>query len=382
MKRLIVISISMLSAALFFFSPARADQITAIQVTPASPQQGSLVTVKLQGTGNCKTLELDWGDNTAHYFSTPPNQNYALPWTIPNAHTYQNPGGDTIKVVSVKGCQGTGLTKTITVVKKMASGGGIINLCATINCAALLAPQIDKFNSFSNFTPGGGLTVFGSGFGNTPGQLHMVGTTAGSFKITDTVVPLFQGVWTNKWISGTIPNLTGVVDQPVKFYVVTAGNLKSNDSPTVNFTAARETKQLTYKDPAVKLIACGTDSNADYCNGWIDPDDGGAAFYLLGDPEFDLVAFAGSHQNCPGCVGDDVGADTYQVQLANGWVLDQMVFIPLPSETGEADAKLIWPFPAGASSWQTSINWLATSGDSIMYFVVLLISGPKGVPIN
>ena len=383
MKKLLVVPVLILS--LGFFSLAQADQITAIQTSPASPQQGGPVTVKLLGTGNCKNLDLSWGDGTLDLQYNP---NFNLAFTIPTQHTYQNPGPYKIEIKNVAGCQGKGLSKTITVAftaggntgGATAAGGGIIfNLCAKINCASLF-PHIDYVVASSNFTPGGNIVVVGSGFGNSPGGLHMVGYgPLIPFKLPDNNVPGILS-WKDTLIVATIPTaITGVVDQPVALYVLTANNAKSNYSLSVPFTAAREVRMIPFGDPAVSIVACGTDSNLDECNNWRDPDDS-----ELGTPGFlgSGHTVFGNHMNCWGCFGDDTGQDTYQVNVANGWLLDQMYFTALPSDPGEASAELVTSLPPGANTWQPSVSWMVTSGDFVHYSVDVYIVGPKGVPYN
>jgi hypothetical protein len=380
MKRILAVPIFVLS--LCFFSLARADQITAIQVTPASPQQGSPVNVKLLGTGNCKNLDLSWGDGTP---DLPYNPNFNLAFTIPTPHTYQNPGPYKIEIKNVAGCQGKGLSKTITVAftaggatggvtaGAIAAGGGIINLCAKVNCLTLF-PHVDYLVASSNFTPGGNIGVVGSGFGIGLGQLHMVGYgPLIPFKLTDTVVQVVA--WNNTSISATIPaNITGVVDQPVAFYVLTANNVKSNYSFTVQFTATREVKLLDFAGPAAaKLLSCGTDSNQDQCNDWIDPADGTSVTWSVSG-----VTFLGYHSNCWACIGDDGGSDVYLINVPNGWVLDHFDF----NLYYEAGAHVATAFPQGATSWQPTIDWTVTPNDDLLYQGYVYIVGPKGVPIN
>jgi hypothetical protein len=389
MRRLLI-GLGLAAAALFFSAAARADQITAVQVSPASPQAASAANVTLQGTGTCNSLVFDWGDQSAAYSH---GSQLTLPFPLP-PHTYSNAGNYTLTVTGVKGCIGKGLSTTITVAAK-TPGVGIVDLCKHVDCGGLLGskgglnpgiknfpllelqPKIDYFG-FSNFTPGGEVTIVGSGFGNSPGALHIVGYgPVISFKLPDGNIPILS--WKDTLIVATIPaNIAGVVDQPVVFYVVTANNLKSKYSLTVPFVATREVKKIPYGDPAVMVVSCGTDSNLDQCNNWSDPDDGGP----LPDLSTWGGTLAGNHLNCWGCFGDDVGADVYQVSVANGWILDQVFFSAMPSDPGEASAVLNTSLPPGASAWQPSVSWVVTSGDFIHYTMDLYTVGPKGVPYH
>jgi hypothetical protein len=393
--RRLLVGFGAIAAALFFPAAARADQITALQVSPASPQAGQSAAVTLQGNGTCNTLVLDWGDNSPPYTYVP---KITLPFQLPATHAYANAGGYTLKINSVKGCQGTGVTKNITVAAKPATQpaiGGIVDLCKYVDCGGSLgskggfdpnlgipltiSPQIDYFG-YSNFTPGGEVTLVGSGFGNSPGTLVMLGygPPSNPFKLPEQNVPGILS-WKNTLIVASLPNnITGAADQPIAFYVVTAGKLKSKLSLTVPFTATREVRKIPYGDPAVSVVSCGTDSNLDQCNGWSDTDDSGP----YPDLSYWGSTLAGNHMNCWGCIGDDAGSDVYQIKFGNGWSLDQVFFTAVPSDPGEASAELVTSLPPGSSAWQPSISWVVTPNDFIHYTMDVYAVGPRGVPYH
>ncbi len=390
MRRLLV-GFGLIAAALFFSSAAGADQITAIQVAPASPQAGQNATVTLQGLGTCSGLVFDWGDQSPTYSH---GNQFTLPFPLPS-HTYVNAGSYTLTVTGVNGCVGKNKQTSITVAKKTTVG--IIDLCKKVDCTGLLGsqgnpkidlnfplaiqPRIDSLVSFSDFTPGANIVIGGAGFGSKPGALVMAGLLGGGNNLT--ALPYIGAValqivsWNNTLIAANIPSyLTGVVDQQVKFYVLMPDKkTRSNDTQAVNFVAAREVVKLGPTDPAVALVSCGTDSNSDYCNGWIDPNDSGTDYVYYKNSTFN-----GTHLNCWACVGDDVGSDVYRVKVANGWVLDHIDWYMEVSALGEASAQLTTPFPAGGSSWQASVDWMATSDDWVSYAVDVVIVGPRGVP--
>jgi hypothetical protein len=371
--------------ALFFFLPLGlsipvwADQITAIQLIPASPQAGSPANVTLQGVGTCSGLTFDWGDQTQPY--THGNQ-LTLPFPVPPPHTYATAGNYTLKIVGVSGCQGKGMTKNITVAAKPSGGGigGIVNLCAKVDCGAILgsgAPKVDNFMIGSNFVPGGTIAVLGANFGTQTGQLHMVATTSGSFKITDTVVPIIE--WHPKWIGAKIPNLTGVVDQSVKFYAVTAANAKSNDSFPVSFRATQEMKELPSGDVQV---ACSDEADFDSCNNVVN-DDGiflcGAPFVSGGGGTFD-----GYHWTC---VGSSNGTDgMIGPALKNGWHYNSAHLTDFTPEDLFPDSpNPKWVSMSGFTSGTTgteavTINWNNSDASYVLYSIDVSIIGPKGVP--
>ncbi len=177
--------------------------------------------------------------------------------------------------------------------------------------------------------------------------------------------------WTNKIIAGYIPSVTGVVEQSAKLYVLTSNNAKSNEWPIL--FPATETKLLPQS--AVKLVSCGTDSNKDVCNGWVDPDDGAWFSSSCGH------TYYGWHMNCWGCIGNDEDTDVFEITLKNGWFF-QSVQTEVIVDPGEGYALGPSGFPQGGTYWKPQIQWNVTSGDDLCHGAYVYVTGPKGVPYN
>ena len=143
-------------------------------------------------------------------------------------------------------------------------------------------------------------------------------------------------------------------------------------------------RRISARDPAVRVIGCGDDGNANVCNQIIitanncstwSPTTGTipSGIRTMPDP---APALFGWHNNC-GTIGDDSGTDRYQVHLANGWlihrVFDQNV---VGSSDGEsADFSAI---PTGVGDATIDVDWLATPNDDIRYSVEIEAIGPLG----
>jgi hypothetical protein len=186
--------------------------------------------------------------------------------------------------------------------------------------------------------------------------------------------------WQPGIVVGFVPDrITQVRDQQVKLRIKTKDNKWSNEYP-VYFKATRGFKFLPYSDPAVvNPPECGTDSNFDVCNSWVDPED--TPFFVICTRDAN-VTFCGGHHNCWGCLGIDEGVDVFRASLKNEWVFETFDFDLWRSGAGEADAffPLSPPLPKGGTSWQPVIKWWVTPNDAVSYSISVGITGPKGVP--
>jgi len=125
----------------------------------------------------------------------------------------------------------------------------------------------------------------------------------------------------------------------------------------------------------VKLISCSGDSNADACNAWTDPADSYGEFTAY-DP---AASISGYHYNCWGCFGDDSGADTYEISLKNGWVLEDYGK-SVSVDPGEGSASGPSGFSQGATYWKPQVQWNVSPNDGIFYKINVYVKGPKGMP--
>ena len=353
------------------FAAEAGGEVKGVSATPSPATKGAPVTITVTGKNDpCQNLDLDFGDGTPH-------ATYSGPLDPPKTftHTYTTTGIKTITAKGVNKCKGQA-SASLTV-----KSSSLVQLCTTINCGAIFSvtPKIDQVVPFiSNITPGGGVAIKGSGFGTTEGKLYLKGLKKYNGVYLGLVeIPIAKETgkdfWTPTTVLGFIPgSISQVKSQPAKLQIKTSANQWSNEFP-VNFTATKAFATLPYTDAAVKLISCGTDSNKDVCNGWVDPDDD--AWFSWNCAQ----TFYGFHLNCWGCIGDDLGTDKFAITLKNGWVIDGgKVYVNV--DQGEGYTLGPGAVPSGVTSWNPSIQWNVTSNDDLCHGADVYISGPKGVP--
>src|SRR5262249_25087161 len=152
---------------------------------------------------------------------------------------------------------------------------------------------------FTRLTVRPGGLVFGKSLGTKPNKVVA--------KLTDwdgtprAPISLNINEWHDKFIMVEWPpDITGVKGQTATLKVTAWSGLVSNEWPVI-FVPNPETKILPASD--VTIVQCGTDSDADLCNNWTDPDDEGTFF--LGPPENPpSYTYFGSHLLswfCPFC---------------------------------------------------------------------------------
>jgi hypothetical protein len=241
----------------------------------------------------------------------------------------------------------------------VAAQNYVLQLCNETNCNAAIVQlaRIDDVFLFSNVTPGGTILLKGRGLANTTELTLKLTDFRGQPKST-TLRLLEVG---DTFIGARILDGTSeVLDQRGTLQARTAANQYSNEFP-VNFRAQRDFRLLPANDGTTKLISCGTDSNYDWCRGWVDPEDNTPSYPGTGPL---TVPIHGSHHNCWGCVGNDSGTDEYEVTLANGWIIDS-IDMTRGYKTNKNEA---WasepPLPPGASRWRPRIDWYATPNDT------------------
>jgi hypothetical protein len=251
----------------------------------------------------------------------------------------------------------------------------VARLCEQTNCQQRIfsLPRIDS-SLLSTVTPGGLIFLKGRGLANATTLTLKVVDFRGNPK--EGLVRINDRGETFLGATLTV-GLVEVKDQKAILQVRTGSNQLSNEFQ-IDFVAERDVKVLKHDDAAVRMISCGDDSNWDVCNTWTDPDDDKPSGFGEGPP---LTTIGGGHYNCWACVGTDNGTDTYEIVLANGWILDEMDWHISTTEDGEAGVAKP-AFPAGTSRWKPRLTWFATSNDGVAYSMNLQITGPKGVPFQ
>jgi hypothetical protein len=243
--------------------------------------------------------------------------------------------------------------------------------CKIVECDQVRITKVVPF--FSMIIPGGPVVIEGRGFGTQPGEVRLVGTiprgTLGAFQVG--YLPLEDLQWGDALVYGKIPNVTAVLDQPAKLVVLTKDGGISN-ALEVQFRATRDLITLVMDD--VKVVKCSDDANDNICNRVRIPPDSG--WYIADTGIFGL------HYNCWGCVGDDLGIDSYEIRLKNTWEFES-VSLGTSESVAKREAEIIsgvWDFPRGGTFWAPAIQWRVTPNDLLMYWVYTDIVGPKGIP--
>ncbi len=326
---------------------------------PSSATKGTAVTITVTGQpAVCQSLDLDYGDGTAHATYTGP-----LPKSF--SHTYSSGGTKTITAKGVNSCKGQA-TASILVKSYLAT------LCASTNCErpvfTFIPPKIDSVFLFSDITPGGFVVVVGQHFGTTKGRFFLKGLqTYWKKPYGDVELSVIASDWNKTVVGGTIPSskfIFGVMDQAAassqgpRLQIKTAANQWSNEFP-VNFRATREIKPLPPGDIATRVIRCGPQSNYSECSVTAGP--------------APRPTFVGGHSDTGS------GTDAFGVYLKRGWFLDSMDWYLVVTEAGEAGATKP-SFPSGKSVWEFQIPWYVTPGDAMHYGIYVYIAGPIGVP--
>jgi len=209
--------------------------------------------------------------------------------------------------------------------------------------------------------PGSKLFLKGKNFGEKAGKIFVKGDfPGGKFEL--------QNV---KWessekVNGIVPqSVNGNPNQVVNVVLLTSYNFKSE--PWRMKFEGREEKFLVLGD--AKVLTCGSDGNFNACNK-LSPD---------GSICTSESVICGYHKNSWGTVGDDVGIDSFQITLKNGWVFKSMQKIKWVKSSN--DEVLNGPSPGlavGASTWTTSIDWKVSSNDHVIYQIRILVEGPIG----
>jgi hypothetical protein len=245
-------------------------------------------------------------------------------------------------------------------------------------------PKIEQIVPFiSNVTPGGTIAIKGTWFGDVKGHARLTGMKrwngtayGGTGDLwLDVVTEPGKDFWKTTSVLVKVPTYVAQVrDQPAKLQVKTSDGRWSNEY-SVQFVAAKDFVTLPRSDAAVKVIACGTDSNKDVCNGWVDPDDGDWFSYTCGQ------TYSAFHLNCWGCIGNDSGIDKFEVTLKNDWIIDGgKVHVNVEQGEGFAMVSTGSEVPPGVTSWKPQISWNVSSNDDLCHGADVYITGPKGVP--
>ena len=229
--------------------------------------------------------------------------------------------------------------------------------------------------------PGGRLHLNGVGFGAT-GLIQVSGIGADDTYLT-------FPTWSDTLVSGVLlPDLGGDRDDrvPVTVRVLNSENKKWSLPYSLEYENPFTTRMLTMNDAAVRVVECGDDGNMNTCNkthikagdcveGW-SPWTGIIPFGIPAPPSPPPTVY-GMHFNC-GTIGDDTGTDRFEISLANGWFVHDVVEQEEDnsSDDEEVDFSQV-PTGEGVSNLTVSVDWTATpNDDNVRYWMRLEAKGP------
>jgi hypothetical protein len=255
-------------------------------------------------------------------------------------------------------------TVTVRSVARAAAPTGTIALmCKLFDCTPKIKGVVPLF---SRIEPGGPVLVTGENLGNRPGKLRLVGIgpqgPLGGFP--GGVLELEVNDWGDTFAYGTIPEVTGVFDQPVSVQAVTWGGLMANAPSRSWFTARQDYRALPGLGIARFSCAPGKYVNDyAYCVGYND-----------------LTGFYGYHRTDHKILNPgDNGTDVLETRtLKNWWVFDYMDL----TETQKDDGRVDWVdgFKSGSKQVTVNVRWSTGRQGSIYYLIRLHIKGPAGLP--
>jgi len=204
--------------------------------------------------------------------------------------------------------------------------------------------------SVASGQPGDPVTVSGSGFGGTPGEVHFIVANQ-----RDLVAPITY--WSGSQIVTEVPYTDGVPSYPGSVYVKRADGAKTGLLP---FRFNPITDVATLGMTPDRMIKAPYDFR--YLPGIAWHDGAGDLFGARGDDEFFL-----------------------STRLQNGWVVDRVYLTMTASDTtaihiwGNANAY-ITESREGTNSPYVKVHWWRDGLSTVAYSPRVVILGPKGVP--
>ena len=257
----------------------------------------------------------------------------------------------------------------------------LAKVCAIVDCKALFwIPHIDGVLPFSIISPGGPIILSGEHFGSLEGTLLLKGSFGSREMVIDS--------WGEGGIGAFFPSaeaIGSISDFNLTLQVETSDGFTSNEWPL-----QWDLEVMFLEQSSVKVHSCGKDGNVNSCNGELHVGTSCVGFsnttsMILAskppDPNCPCSA-VGFHGNCWAAVGDDFGSDTYEIgPLKNAWSLLSFSFgDSLPKVDSCDHAAKPLGFQAGANQWAPEVDWCVTPNDELLYWLWVVILGPKGFP--
>lgn len=222
--------------------------------------------------------------------------------------------------------------------------------------------------------PGDAVIIGGCGFGQSLGQVHLLGNFPGG------KVKLIVDQWSDTGIGAFVPkDVSGAPDQAAKVLVTAKSGAKSNSDRSLFFEARRERKMVTASDTSFQCASWNVADDEQTCKTGGQkyggaPCNSTVCLQFKGHPVLNTtVSYGGNHD--------------FQLHLKNGYVLAGTEFW---SNSG-ADFALPYTPPVGpkpkmkvlkqGSEPKVRVTWEAPRPTGwIEYKLKIFVEGPAGLP--
>jgi hypothetical protein len=227
------------------------------------------------------------------------------------------------------------------------------------------------------------MLVYGQFFGDVPGQvwIHLKDWQGHphDYQLLDT-----QTHWSDTFVAGQIPDISGVLNQQATLTVVAQCGAVSN-ATTVDFTPNIDVADLADHTDRLKCSISPGASVSDQCMDW-----GGnhwpgecGAWPGQGGTNWGDLGLGGYHASGVGFHGNG-GNDQFWVTtpLQNGWLL-YSASATWATKVGDVSTASEDPnntSAPGSPSPNLGVNWYVGNCGMVVYFGHMIITGPIGVP--
>jgi hypothetical protein len=367
-------------------------QLTGIAFDKTSINEGEVVKITLNGSGECATNTLlnaqqtvpAGGPQTGHTYGKLMDK--AAPWPRTVYATLSSAGKYEFKVVQAMGdgsppqsdaCHGAG--QGVAPIVNVAKPAPAIQLGSASQMAAIInngnCPNPEITGGLGAFKPNGAVAIGGCKFGASVGQvwLRNMGTGAGGSD-----VQVIVDSWTDTGIGIKIPAIEGTPEKEVTLDVVTSNGV--HIKKPVTFKPEIVTRLLKKSD--FPNVDCSANNMLvkDTCVATNQPYQGQNCGFTV----------CAQHKIPSGIVIPTPvkAADAFAMNLKHGWKYEKasLGFTNSGADFNGVHTMPVGPQPKGEnSSGGTSVNYKVTyalpgSGSWVEYKLDIYVTGPKGVP--
>jgi hypothetical protein len=349
-----------------------AGKITGLTLSLPAIKTCVVETITVKGTGKCSDVRVFFGDGNKLITLGKPRP---FPQTF--QHNYSKMGTYPVSVEAYTG-PGSTCTGKASETLQVAAGPWITSMFTL------------GFFFSSGATPGALVILQGENFGNLPGQAWIHLKKLDGMSAHYQLVLAHPNDWGDTFVAGTIPSISGVLDQQATFTVVAQCGATSN-SVSGSFLAARDVVDLAYVgDPpaggnhwspwfqcAMSAAPGGNQCENSGSDDW--PNECGVTAF--GEAGFGNLA---AYHAVAWSPNGHPRHDDFWVNgpLLNGWVLlsTSADWTTQVSSGGQVSVDPGWTSAPGTSNPYLQVNWYVNSCSAIFYSGHMFITGPLGVP--